>query len=237
MPGLLFSGFSAEGRRLFQERSVASAPEGAAAILRSVGVVVGSGRGRRDPEKRWGGRRLRKGPPFCRTGGRRSRRRPASARERGTSMCRSTPSAAEQRPSARSGQRFDLPAAWHGNQLTGLMLLPRNTEGRGRLNGAAVVARRRACRAFTSEATTFTFAKDAVPRARPRQERCPKWHMDVPRPFVKTGCRPKGGTYPQGTAAPQGASASTESGAPVWSWRLSGTRRPLHEKAGRQSAP
>ena len=43
---------------------------------------------------------------------------------------------------------------------------------------------------------------------------CPKWHMDVPRPFVKTGCRPKGGTYPQGTAAPTGADASSAGTAP-----------------------
>ena len=126
--------------------------------------------------------RRREGPPFCRTGGRRSRRRPASVRERGTSMCRSTPSAAEQRPSARSGQRFDLPAAWRHTQLPGVILLSRKTEdgrrktedGRrktedhGRLDGS--MARRldggsTASRVSASpiEAMTFMFAKDAVP--------------------------------------------------------------------------
>ena len=102
----------------------------------SAGLVTGSSfrvasRGAGTNAQRTFFSRLRKGAPFRRNGGRRSRRRPASARDRGTSLCRSTPIAAEQRPSARAGQRFDLPAARRGTRLSGVIVLPRKTEDGG----------------------------------------------------------------------------------------------------------
>ena len=80
---------------------------------------------------------------------------------------------------------------------------------------------------------------------------CPKWHMDVPRPFVKTGCRPEGWDISPGyggpsrcqrfnrtwrplkvpalqqdMAAPQGASAWTGHGGPSRCQRLDRAWRP-----------
>ena len=44
---------------------------------------------------------------------------------------------------------------------------------------------------------------------------CPKWHMDVPRPFVKTGCRPEGWDISPGYGGPSRCQ------------RFNSTRRPM----------
>ena len=183
-------------------------------------------------------RRLRRGPPFCRTGGRRSRRRPASVRERGTSMCRSTPSTAEQRPSARAGQRFALSAAWPHTRLSGVILLsPKTedrrpkTEDRQRIDRGSTPSHLPG--AFTIEATTFTFAKGRRALGSPstgavsqvahgRATALSKDRMSSRRVGHRS-CRgraqgtaaPTGADASSGgTATPQGASASTGHGGP-----------------------
>ena len=59
---------------------------------------------------------------------------------------------------------------------------------------------------------------------------CPKWHMDVPRPFVKTGRRPEGWDIGPGCGGPVRADASTGHGGPVRSRRIYRSRRPLRSR-------
>ena len=154
-------------------------------------------------------RRLRRGPLLCRNGGRRSRRRPASARDRGTSLCRSTPIAAEQRPSARPGLRFDRLAIQRGHPPRQQVLLGRQVEHHRRLDGVG----------------TASYLPGSYDRSQDPDDRegrrtlgpCPKWHMDVPRPFVKTGRRPEGWDMGPGC------------GGPVRSRRFNRGKRPLGE--------
>ena len=59
---------------------------------------------------------------------------------------------------------------------------------------------------------------------------CPEWHMDVPRPFVKTGRRPEGWDIGPGCGGPVRADASTGHGGPVRSRRIYRSRRPLRSR-------
>ena len=107
----------------------------------------------------------------------------ASHRERGTSLCRSTPSAAERRPRVRVG-------AWL----------------RSLRDSGAIMLHGKRCEVETRRCGFSVFADRShdpdVPEGRRTPGSWPKWHMDVPRPFVKTGRRLEGWAMTPGCGGP-----------------------------------
>ena len=161
-------------------------------------------------------RRLRKGPPSWRTGGRRSCRRPClKSRARHIPVpfdpqCGRTASFGASRTAVRS------PDLQRGTPPARVILLspkaedPRTTRQMEAPHGSTAPRHDGTTARRHDVGCTTSHLPGSCDRSHDPDDHegrrtlglCPKWHMDVPRPFVKTGCRPEGWAIAPGCGGP-----------------------------------